>query len=67
MYDSQWLVDHAIVSVLAIYVICIVIDYFCIRFIEKPFFKLWDKHWDGIKEKYITKEHKVCETLQIKE
>ncbi len=67
VYDSQWLAVHAVVSVIVIYTVCTVIDYLRIRYIENPFFKLWDKHWDKIKDKYIEKESKVCKTLQIKE
>lgn len=67
MYDSNWLVFHAVVSVIAIYIICTVIDYMRIKFIEKPFLNFWDKHWDKIKEQYIKTENKVCKVLKIKE
>ncbi len=67
MYNSDWMTVHAIGSVLAIYVICTVIDYLRIRFIEKPFFNLWDKLWDKIKEVYTKVENKVCEILKIQE
>lgn len=66
-YNSPWLILHAIGSVLGIYVVCTLIDYLRIRFIEKPFFKLWDKHWDGIAEKYANAESKICKKLNIKE
>lgn len=33
---------HAILSVLGIYIVCTMIDYLRIRFIEKPFFKWYD-------------------------
>ncbi len=65
MYNSVWLVLHAVGSVLAIYMICTVIDYLRIRFIEKPFFKFWDRHWDKLKEKYQRLETKVCDALKI--
>ena len=66
MYDSTWLVIHAIGSVLAIYIICTAIDYLRIRFIEKSFFKFWDKHWDKIKERYFKMENRVCKKLKIR-
>ncbi len=67
MYDSDWLVLHAMGSVIVIFITCAAIDYMRIRFIEKPFFNFWEKHWDKIKEKYIKTEGKVCKVLQIKE
>lgn len=37
LYESDYLVFHAIISVLAIYTICSVIELLRIKFIEKPF------------------------------
>ncbi len=45
MYDSKFMVLHLLGSVLAIYILCTVIDYLRIRFIEKPFFKVIDKRF----------------------
>lgn len=67
MYNSDFLVIHAILSVLGIYFICTLIDYLRIKFVEKPFFKLWDKHWNKISEKYSKAELKICKKLNIKE
>ena len=67
MYDSAWLVLHAVASVIAIYVICTAIDYLRIRFIEKPFFKLFDRHFDKLASKYAKAESKICKKLNIKE
>lgn len=64
-YGSNLLVLHAIGSVIAIFVICTLIDMARIRLIEKPFFKLWDKHFDGISEKYKSFETELCEKLKI--
>ncbi len=58
MYGSQWLIFHAIGSVLAVYIICTIIDYLRIRLIEAPLFRLWDKYWDRIRNKYIAIEDK---------
>lgn len=66
-YASEWLVIHAIFSVAAIYVICTIIDFLRIQFIEKPFFKLWDKHFGKISDKYMEIESKICKKLNIKE
>ena len=64
-FGSDLLVLHAIGSVIAIFIICTLIDMARIRLIEKPFFKLWDKHFDGICEKYKSFENKLCEKLKI--
>lgn len=66
VYDTDYLVPHAILSVLVIYVICTCIDYLRIRFIEKPFFEFWEKHELVLVSKYKTIESAVCRKLQIK-
>lgn len=38
-FGSKYLVLHAVLSVLSIYIICTCIDFLRIKFIEKPFFK----------------------------
>lgn len=43
MYDSPWLVVHAVASVLAIFVVCVVIDRLRIRLIEPPMLACFDK------------------------
>ena len=42
--DSSYVVLHAVFVVLAIYVVCTIIDIIRIKFIEKPFFKTLDKY-----------------------
>ena len=65
-YNSSFLLLHAVGSVLAIYIICTVIDYLRIRFIEKPFFSFADKYIVKISDSYMRIESKVCEKLNIK-
>ena len=67
VYDTAYLVPHAVLSVLAIYVICTIIDYLRIRFIEKPFLVFWDKHESVLVSKYKTIESAICRKLQIGE
>lgn len=67
MYGSQWLIVHAILSVLGIYVVCTLIDCLRIQFVEKPFFRLFDKHWGKIADQYVKIESMVCKKLNIKE
>ena len=42
-YDSPILAVHALCAVVVIYIICTAIDIGRIRFLEKPFFKQYDK------------------------
>lgn len=42
-YHSNYLLPHAFGSVIAVYIICSLIDMLRIRFLEKPFFKWYDK------------------------
>lgn len=60
MYNSPYLYVHAICSVLAIFIICIIIDQIRISLIEKPFFKLWDRYFPSIKNKYYIFERKIA-------
>lgn len=67
MYESNWLVIHAVVGVIVIYIICTVIDYLRIRLIEKPFFAFLDKYIQRIVDCCKNVELKVCKKLHIKE
>ncbi len=42
-FNSEYFALHAVVSVILIYVICTIIDMLRIKFVEKPFFKCYDK------------------------
>ena len=66
-YDSPWIAVYAIGSVVAIFAICTVIDILRIRFIERPFFKLWDKYEERIVLVYKKYEDKICKKLHIEE
>lgn len=52
MFSSNWVYLHAIVSVLSIFIICVVIDLIRQKLIEKPFLKWWDKILEKIKLKF---------------
>ena len=65
MYDSAIMPIHAIASVLIIFIVCSLIDLLRTNFIEKPFFKLWDKRWPKISDKYNSFENRICEKLKI--
>ena len=49
--SSSWLVLHMLVAVVLVTVICLLIDAVRKRFIEKPFFSVFDKLIDGFQEK----------------
>ena len=48
MYSSDWLILHAIGSVIGIFVICSLIDFIRITILEKPIMRLWDKNQEKI-------------------
>lgn len=59
VYDKLWMLLHAIGSVLLIFAVCTGIDYLRIRFVEKPFFQWWDKHWENISDNCNEKLQKL--------
>ena len=67
VYDTVYLVPHAILSVVVIYIICTCIDYLRIRYIERPFFKVWDKHEPMLIAKYKVMESVICSKLKVSE
>lgn len=64
-YFSPYLVLHAVGSVIAVYVVCTLIDILRIKLIEKPFFILWDKMWESISSWYHRTEDKLCAKFNI--
>lgn len=65
MFESQWLAVHAVCSVIGIFAVCAVLDLIRIKWVEEPFFRLWDKHYPRFLEWYKAKEHSVCDKLHI--
>ncbi len=65
MYSSPYLVLHAVGSVLAVYVVCTFIDYLRIQLLEKPFFRFYDKHFDGWRSRLLAFGNRVCEKLHV--
>lgn len=66
-YNSAYLIIHALVSVVAIFVICALIDLFRIHILEKLFFRFWDKIEPKLKSKYSDIEDKLCKKFHIGE
>ena len=59
IYNSKYMPLHAIGSVIGIFVVCAILDMLRIKFIETPFFCLWDKHYGRIKNKFLKFESKI--------
>lgn len=67
VYHAAWMPLHAVGCVVAIFAICSLIDLLRIRFIEKPFFVFWDKHYPEWLQKFKTMEAKLLNKLKIGE
>lgn len=66
-YYSSFVFVHAIVSVLSIFIICVLIDKLRTYLIERPVFRLWDKYYDRIKNVLIAFGNKVSSFLNFSE
>jgi len=66
-YNAAFMPLYAVGCVAAIYIACTLIDQLRIRLIEKPFFKLWDRHWDGFLAKYKKIEKRVLSKKNVQE
>lgn len=49
MFSSSFIILHAVLSVIGVFIICSSIDLLRIRFIEKPFFCWYDKHFNQLR------------------
>lgn len=63
----SWMPVHAIGSTLGIFLICAGIDLLRQKYLETPFFRFWDSHWDGIVKKYREFEKKIFQKLNIQD
>lgn len=66
MYDSGFLVLHAVGSVIAVYAVCTVLDFLRIKLLEKPVFLFWDRHFEKCKNTYLRLEEKIFSKFNIK-
>ena len=64
-YYSDWMILHVIFSTLGIFLICAGIDLLRIKYLERPFFCLWDKYWGCVERKIRKLEQKVFAKLRI--
>jgi len=58
-YYSDYTIIHAFLSVILVFAVCSVIELLRVKFIEKPFFVLWDKYYDKLCFKFKTKLNKT--------
>ena len=64
-YNAHMMPLYAICSVLAVFIICVVIDIVRIELIERQFFKLWDKHWDSFTQWFTKKENAFFKIIKV--
>ncbi len=64
-FYSSLMPIHAIFGVICIFTVCTIIDMIRIRFIEKPFFILWDKHWGYFLSKFNLMEDKIFKKMNV--
>ena len=64
-FDTKWWYIHFLVSICIVYIVCVVIDLLRQRFIEKYFFKLYDKYINILYSKFSTLEMKILIKFQI--
>jgi len=66
-YASEWMILHVILSTLGVFLTCAVIDLLRQKYVEKPFFRLWDKHWGTVAERFFAAEKSVFRKLNIEQ
>ena len=65
-YEESYFLIHALLSVIAIFTVCTIIDVIRIRFIELPIMKCIDKPLDSIKQWYERVENNIFNKLNVK-
>ena len=66
-FASGKVVIHSVISVILVFVVCLLLDLIRILFIEKYYMRLWDKIEPKITKKYKSTEEKICNKLNIGE
>lgn len=65
MYSSPWMPLHAVGSVIVIFVVCSLIDMLRIRFVERPFFRFFDRHYPRWAGAVSRAEASLCKRFHI--
>ena len=64
-YGSALMPLYAIGCVIGIFAVCVIIDILRIKFVERPFFKFWDRHWDSFNAGFRKAEEKIVKKLNV--
>ncbi|MBO4367599.1 MAG: acyltransferase [Clostridia bacterium] len=64
-YNSPYLLLHAFGSVLGIFIVCTFIDILRVRFVEMPFFNIFDRYWTKFEAWYAAIENKLYGKIGI--
>ena len=64
-YGDKYMPLYVIGCVLCVFIVCVIIDVIRINLLEKPFFKLWDKHWERFANWFANKEELLFRRLNI--
>ena len=62
-YDSNFLVFHAVFAVISVFIVCGIIDYLRLTFIEKPLFKYLNPKIDNLETKLRAKLDIILERI----
>lgn len=65
-YSAKFMPLYAFGCVAAIFATCICIDILRIQFLEKPFFRFWDKHWGRNAAKLSEKGRRFLTKMNVK-
>lgn len=61
---TAWVFPHAVGSVLAVFTLCALMELARIRWIERPVFALWDRHFPAVAAGYAAFEDRLFRRLQ---
>ena len=64
-YSDSLMSLYAFCCVIGVFAVCVLIDIIRIQVFEKPFFKLWDKHWDTFSNWFSEKEKRFFNKLHV--
>ena len=64
-YASPIMPLYAVICVLGVFAVCVLIDQVRILCLEKPFFRWWDRHWDGFQTRFTARENSILSKLHV--
>ena len=66
-YHSDWMIVHVVLSTLVVFLVCAGIDLLRQKYVEKPFFRIWDRFWDKAAKEYKNFEKRLFRKMNIQE